>query len=84
MPSPPALAAALAVKMKGSSSCASFHAGTAVCDSRTAVYDATAGARAADTSPAGRESAPASRPSRVARSRPGSSSPSAATPVAGP
>jgi len=37
MPRPAALAAADAVKMKGSSSCASCHDGTAVCEQSTAV-----------------------------------------------
>ena len=42
MPRPPALAAELPVKMKGSSGCASCHAGTAVCEISAAVYEATA------------------------------------------
>ena len=79
-----ALAAALAVKMNGSSGCASCQAGTAVCDSRTAVYDATAGAIAAATRPAGRAAASSSRPGTVRRSQPGITSLTAAIPMNGP
>ena len=54
MPSPPPLAAAEPVNTNGRYGCASCHAGTAVCDNRTAVYDATPGADRRRPQPAGR------------------------------
>ena len=83
MPSPPPLAAAEPVNTNGRYGCASCHAGTAVCDNRTAVYDATPGAVAAADSPAGRAKPPTSRPSHVRRNREGISSAAPANPAPG-
>ena len=63
---------------------ASRHAGTAVCDNKTAVYDATPGAVAAAHSPAGLANQPTSRPSHVPRNRPGINSATSATAAPGP
>ena len=84
MPRPPPLAAADPVKTNGSSRRASFQAGVAVWDSRTAVYEATPGAVAAAQSPAGRASTCSRRPGTVPRQRSGSSSGAAASALPGP
>ena len=84
MPNPPPLAAAEPVNTNGRYGCASRHAGTAVCDNRTAVYDATPGAIAAADSPAGLANQPNSRPSHVRRNRAGINSAAAARPAPGP
>jgi hypothetical protein len=84
IPSPPPLAAADPVNTNGRYGCASFHAGTAVCDNNTAVYDATPGATAAASRPAGRAAQPITRPTHVRRTRAGISSAAAARPAPGP
>ena len=84
MPSPPPLAAAEPVKTNGRYGCASCHAGTAVCDNRTAVYDATPGATAAADSPAGRANEPSTLPTNVRRTCDGINSAAPARPAPGP
>ena len=83
MPNPPDAAAAEPVKRKGSSLRASIQAGTEVCDSSTAVYEATPGAASAELMPAGRATARSSRAHQVPRQRAGTSSRIAAIPTPG-
>ena len=79
MPSPPAAAAADPTKMSGSSRCAACQAGVAVSARSTPVYEASAGARAAARSPAGR--APASRSRPAIGTRKGNSAAISAAPA---
>jgi hypothetical protein len=83
MPRPPPLAAADPVNTNGSSFRLSCQAGTAVCASSAAVYEATPGAMAAAARPAGRAAAASRRPGGEPRSERGSSSAAAARPLPG-